>query len=139
MVRLQSLIWCIYLCAAAAADDGGPYLANGFKIGDVTDHSAIVWTRLTAVTKPNPAELGKLPERQADDADIGKLPGAVPGMAGEVLLDVSTYPGLAGGMVFPIADVTAATDYTQHWKLDSLKPATKYYHRITARSTAGKI
>ena len=29
----------------------GPYQATGFKVGEVTDNSAIVWTRLTANEK----------------------------------------------------------------------------------------
>ena len=32
-----------------------PFQATGFKVGEVTDTTAIVWTRLTAKVKPNPA------------------------------------------------------------------------------------
>ena len=40
------------LVAAAYAE--GPYQATGFKVGEVTDSTAIVWTRLTLKAKPNP-------------------------------------------------------------------------------------
>ena len=39
----------------------GPYQATGIKIGEVTDHSAIVWTRLT-----------QHPERVGSDAPMPK-------------------------------------------------------------------
>ena len=32
-----------------------PFQATGFKVGEVTDNSAILWTRLTLKAKPNPA------------------------------------------------------------------------------------
>jgi hypothetical protein len=32
-----------------------PFQATGFKVGEVTDNSAILWTRLTLEAKPNPA------------------------------------------------------------------------------------
>ena len=33
----------------------GPFQATGFKVGEVTHNSAIVWTRLTANAKANPS------------------------------------------------------------------------------------
>ena len=36
-----------WLMAGAWAAPGPPYQATGFKVGEVTDTSAIVWTRLT--------------------------------------------------------------------------------------------
>ena len=42
--------------SATAADSGAPYQATGFKVGEVTDRSAIVWTRLTLRAQPNPAD-----------------------------------------------------------------------------------
>ena len=41
---------------AAAADSGAPYQATGFKVGEVTDSSAIVWTRLTLHAQHNPSD-----------------------------------------------------------------------------------
>ena len=40
--------------AGSAAE--GPYMATGLKIGEVTDSSAIVWTRLTLRPQPNPSD-----------------------------------------------------------------------------------
>ena len=39
--------------SARAADSGPPYHATGFKVGEVTDTSAIVWTRLTRHAEHN--------------------------------------------------------------------------------------
>ncbi len=38
-----------------AVAGGGPFQATGFKVGEVTHNSAIVWTRLTANAKANPS------------------------------------------------------------------------------------
>ena len=43
-----------------------PFQATGFKVGEVTSHSAIVWTRLTAKPKPNPATAPTLTFHYAD-------------------------------------------------------------------------
>ena len=43
-----------------------PFQATGFKVGEVTSNSAIVWTRLTAKPKPNPATAPTLTFHYAD-------------------------------------------------------------------------
>ncbi len=52
----------------ARADEQGPYFATGIKIGEVTDHSAIVWTRLTRHAERNPAD-GPMVRIEYDPAD----------------------------------------------------------------------
>ena len=42
--------------SARAADVGAPYQATGFKVGEVTDTSAIVWTRLTRHAQHNASD-----------------------------------------------------------------------------------
>ncbi len=44
---------CFLNVSASGADQAGPYQATGFKVGEVTDTTAIVWTRLTRNAKPN--------------------------------------------------------------------------------------
>ena len=138
MSRLSWFVCACFVAVSAFADESGPHLANGFKIGEVTDHSAIVWTRLTAAAQANPAELGKVPARQATDADIAALPGVTPGMTGDVSLEVSTQPNFTAAKQFPARRVAADTDFTHQWTLDGLQPATKYYLRVSAGNAAGQ-
>ena len=96
------------LCAAPVL--AAPFQATGFKVGEVTANSAIVWTRLTAKAKANPATAPTLTFQYANgetyQPDLKKRPKhprsrvtgvefstkggvddiryAAPGMAGEV-------------------------------------------------------
>ena len=40
-------LFAALLALLAQANDGGPFQATGFKIGEVSPTSVIVWTRLT--------------------------------------------------------------------------------------------
>ncbi len=112
----------------AAAAPAGPYLAEGAKAGEITDRSAVIWTRLSTRPRPNPgrypaeARKGLGSVLQPDKAVAG-LPGAVPGMAGRVRL---RYDGRAT----PWAEVIAATDFTHQFKLDGLQPARRYEYEL---------
>ena len=45
---LLSGVLCVAGCGQQPADElDGPYQATGFKIGEVTDNVAVIWTRLT--------------------------------------------------------------------------------------------
>lgn len=79
-----------------AAD--GPYQATGFKVGEVTDSTAIVWTRVTRHEQRNPSDAPMVEFRTADGKESGEIVAiefpdglsvfdirnAVPGSAGEV-------------------------------------------------------
>ena len=51
---MKKPILTMLLVAAAYAE--GPYQATGFKVGEVTDTTAIVWTRLTLKANTQPAD-----------------------------------------------------------------------------------
>ncbi|MEM9790596.1 MAG: alkaline phosphatase D family protein [Planctomycetota bacterium] len=94
------------LLASSALAEGGPYLATGVKVGEVDQHSAIVWVRLTrdadrvgedapTITvlyeHPRTGELAPSgsgrPNRRPvvvypDGFTVDTIRGAVPGMAG---------------------------------------------------------
>ncbi len=117
-------------CASLSAQDG-PHLATGIKIGEVTSDSAIVWARLTAAKEAARAPADAPPQRASDD-EIPKLAGAVPGMAGDVSLDISTQADFSQPKEFPTALVDQKTDFTHQWSIGNLQPATKYFVRIRA-------
>jgi len=134
--------------------------ATGIKIGEVTDQTAIVWTRLTR--HPNRVGFGALmPEiiyRDAksgeevkkskvqsnlvpivkfpDDSTIHTIEGAVPGTPGEVR--VLYKPETASGWkATRWHAVDPSRDYTHQFKLINLKPNAKYQVRVEARASAG--
>ncbi|MFB3826228.1 MAG: alkaline phosphatase [Bryobacteraceae bacterium] len=112
----------------AAAAPAGPYLAEGSKAGEITDRSAVIWTRLSARPRPNPGRYVAEPvQRGVAVLPPGKaaaeLPGAVPGMAGRVRLRCD-------GRTTAWAEVTAATDFTHQFNLDGLKPAQRYEYEL---------
>ncbi len=134
--------------AAAAAD--GPYMATGFKVGEVTDTGAIVWTRLTLRPGPNPSEApmvtikyktpGETSRRRAveavvwpDGATVADIRDAAPGTAGQVRV----YYRPVGASEWTITgwrDVDAERDFTAQIQLTELAPATRYEVRVLSRS-----
>lgn len=137
MPRVIALFLVVLSIGATRAEDG-PFLATGIKVGEVTSDSAIVWARLTAIEKPVQPALGEAQPAKASDDDISGLAGSVPGMAGEVSLAISTSPGFADSKEFETALVNAATDFTHQWRIANLKPATKYFVRVTAAAKEGQ-
>lgn len=118
--------------------------ATGIRIGEVTADSAIIWTRLTA----NPARVrsGRLTfetNKQGDiykpetAADISRLDGACPGMAGQVRVRFGTAEDLAEAQATEWASVDGSTDFIHQFRLTGLKPATRYFLAVeTAGPTA---
>jgi alkaline phosphatase D len=130
------VVAAIFASAAGAAN--GPHQATGIKIGEVTSDSAIVWVRLTAAAKATLPEPASALSREAADDQILGLPGSAAGMAGNVSLVVSTQADLSDAKEYETARVGAATDFTNQWQIRNLRPATKYYLRITANGADGK-
>jgi len=151
------LLVCLMPCglsSAAVKADEGPFQATGFKVGEVTDTSAIVWTRLTLRSKRNPADGPKvsieyrhrLPSgkadrvvsavRFADGATVRDLRQAVPGVDGDVRVLVRQdhdhpWRETSWQAVDPLHD------FTRQFSLDALEPNTAYQLRVEARSIRG--
>jgi alkaline phosphatase D len=139
MTRAAALLFFVSIASASSAADG-PQLAMGFKVGEVTSNSAIIWTRLTAEQKVTSPELGKPQSREAMDAEIAKLPGHVSGMAGKVNLQISTVADFSGWIsAFITGDVGPERDFTHQWSIEGLKPAIRYFVRVTAHGADGQI
>lgn len=134
----------------------GPYQATGIKIGEVTDSSVIIWTRLTkyperykgAVTAPEiryydydsgeymsnsnkwsrHAPIVKFP----NGSDIYSIEGAVPGDTGMVRVlykpvDSENWSYTDWMTVNPVQD------YTRQFKLAKLRPNSDYLVKIESR------
>ncbi len=147
-------------CGCGEALSDGPYQATGIRIGEVTDDSAIIWTRLTRHSErvgskaPMPQILyrdvktGKLLDKPAggrsrlipvvkfpDGWTIETIEGAVPGAPGEVRVLYKTA-GAPDWKATGWRAVDPKRDYTHEFRLDKLEPAASYQVRVEARGDA---
>lgn len=112
------------------------FFTNGFKVGEVTGNSAVIWTRLCGQEFPVPVrhERKDPPFRSPlgfnDSMAVEEMDGAVNGAFGEVWIELT-----AGSVVISAAweYVSVYMDYTLKKKFDNLQPNTLYKVRIQAR------
>lgn len=123
---------------AAAAAPAAVHLADGIKIGEVTDRSAIVWVRLTAEPERNasgrawPEGADSLPE----GATLAEMVDAVPGKPGEVRLTWWADEPDAPRQRSPWVSVDPSRDFTHQFELDrGLAPGQA--HRLVVEGRAG--
>ena len=133
----------------AATPASGPYQTTGFKVGEVTDTSAIVWTRLTRVPLPNPfppqapvpkqkegaGRKGKAAPR-VPDLPAEQLPESVPGTAGEVRVG-HRLAGQGDWQFSAWQAVDAQRDFTRQIPLSGLQPQARYELRVESRGAGG--
>src|SRR5688572_22635359 len=75
--------------ASAVQDEKGPFQATGTRVGEVTENSAIVWTRLTSHAERNNdgVVFEKTAGRQKNQPvtiPVEQIEGACPGTAGRI-------------------------------------------------------
>jgi alkaline phosphatase D len=124
----------------AAGDDSAAKTASrqatGTRVGEVTENSAIVWTRLTAPAGRN--DDGLVVEGRAATAPnnvaVSELEGACDGAPGRVRLRYGTRPDLDEAIVTQWVDVSAETDFVHQFPLTKLAADTTYHY---ASETAG--
>jgi alkaline phosphatase D len=112
------------------------YFTTGFKIGEVTDQSAIILTRLCKSKTANPIahQQNPAPFRDPigfdDSMPIGQMDGAVEGTFGQVKIDLySINDSVSSGWNY----VSAYKDYTFKKAFENLKSNTKYEVIISGR------
>ncbi len=130
--------------AHATNDEHRVYFATGFKLGEVTQNSAIVWTRLSANPDrnwdglvPNPHESKTRVFTQFPDIPTAMWEGSVAGATGEVRLGLSTNPLPASVQWLDWAAVNPDADYTHKFQVNNLTPDTHYYVRLEGRKGPG--
>lgn len=118
--RVCVLLSLLLAGAAAVAEAAGPFQANGIKIGEVDQTSAVVWTRTTADAQANPS-----------------VENAAPGAEGEVR--VTCWQAQPRREVF--ASGWKATDpqrdFTRQFGITDLSPATAYELLVETRPVGG--
>ena len=143
----------LLLSANVSAD--GPYQATGFRVGEMTTNSAIVWTRLTAYETANSADApmveivyGQNPDggrrrqpvqevRYPDGSNVSTIQYAVPGTAGETRV-LYRPEGSDQWMSSGWEPVDPSADFTRQYELIKLDPGTKYEVQVEARSPDGQ-
>jgi alkaline phosphatase D len=115
--------------------------ATGVKVGEVTDTSAVVWTRLTAKAGRNtdgPKHEGRAAEPLPKDVNVDTLHGACPGATGQVLLSYGKREDLKDGKSTGWTKVTADTDFTHQFRLTGLEPSTVYHYAVETAGPKGE-
>ena len=122
---------------AQTASDQGPYQAMGTRAGEVTDTTAIVWTRLTAAPKrvagtglfPKGKRNGAKQQKPLSNDWVDQLEGACPGAPGRVQLRYGTCDDLSDATVTKAISAVAENDFICEFKLSGLKPGTTYFYK----------
>ena len=152
---LRLLFLPTIICFAHQTHSAGPYQATGLKVGEVTDTSAIVWTRLTLREQRNSSDAPKVEIVYGGDANVSRrqkpvaevnYPGgitvrdifeAVPGTDGDVRVGYRAR-GESDWAWSDWREVDGLRDFTQQFRFPYLKPNKRYDVRVECRSITGE-
>jgi alkaline phosphatase D len=118
--------------------------ATGTRAGEVTDTSAMVWTRLTRHPVRNndgivsPARVKGQKKEPPVTVPVEQLEGACPGMEGSVKLRYGLKEDLSDAVETGWIVVTAETDFIHHFKLNGLRPDSTYHYACQTRGSDGQ-
>jgi len=136
--RLSGAIALLF--AGPISMSGTVHFASGFRVGEVSQDSAIVWTRLTQEPERNWDGLVPSPLMSPTRVfvDFPEIPvsdweGAVPGAAGKVRLGISKQADLSGARWEDWVEVGPVTDFIHQFSLSGLESGTRYYLVIEGR------
>jgi alkaline phosphatase D len=139
-MRITAFVAGLLIAATTAAE---VHFANGIKIGEVDQDSAIIWTRLTRNPSLNFKGAGFLKTKKhvvpaSKQLPAGKtlddMEGAVPGASGSVRL---VWNSVGGQLISSDwINVNEQTDFTARFDLNDLKPATEYTVQVESKSGA---
>ncbi|MCB1275198.1 alkaline phosphatase D family protein [Prosthecobacter sp.] len=133
------------LFAKAAESDA--FQATGTRVGEVTDTTAIVWTRLTQNTVRNndgvkfgPAKKKVKGEQQKQlkVPPVAEIEGACPAASGQMRVRYGLKADLSDAVETPWADLSAEKDGIHHFKLSALKPGSTYHYVSESKGADGK-
>lgn len=135
-----------WLLGQEPIDERAVFQAMGTRVGEVTESTAIVWTRLTATEKRNNEGL-VIPGRAQNYKDnnlpevkvpVEQLEGACPGASGFVRVRYGTDEALKNAKSTPWMSVSETTDFIHQFKLIDLKPGSIYYYESESSTGRGK-
>ena len=114
------------------------YFTNGYKVAELTQTEAIVWTRLCGQAQPNPIvhvrkpKVFRHPLNFDEHMPVAEMDGAVKGTQGYVRAVVTTGGQSATTQWY---EARAQEDYTIHIPLEKLIPATEYTIQLEGKAT----
>ncbi|MCZ6673717.1 MAG: alkaline phosphatase D family protein [Verrucomicrobia bacterium] len=113
------------------------HLGMGLRVGEVTQHSAIIWTRVTKNTERNLNGYRDLTKREPRVDEYSPLTikikdreGSMPGASGQVRLRYQSngHSGLTDWI-----NTKAENDYVHQFQLNGLKPRSEYSVTVETR------
>jgi len=144
------------ILASEMAMAAGPYQATGIKVGEMTDSSALVWTRLTLRPERNPSDGPTVTIQYAQRGDgsgrrtqaveaivyennvsIGDVRESVPGTDGDVRV-LHRKRGSTEWTESEWKPVRGLRDFTAQFRLTELDPGTHYDVKVESRSITGE-
>ena len=140
-----SLILLFVVTLGEPAEVLGAKLAMGFRVGEVTQDSAILWTRVTknpernwnGVREPSkrtPKVVAYVPSQ----TPVEERDGATPGGVGQLRVTYGIRGDLTSSWTIGWVDVRPEHDFTHQFLLEQLQPATRYDVKVEARDGAGQ-
>ncbi len=121
MKRLSKLCFSLLLaCVATNVQAAGPCQANGIKIGEVDQTSAIVWTRTTRDERARPS-----------------IEDAAPGMIGEIRATCWQSKPRREIVISDWVTTSQERDFTHSFNITGLEPAAAYELIVEARPSGG--
>ncbi|MGE3821771.1 MAG: alkaline phosphatase, partial [Isosphaeraceae bacterium] len=134
ILRFVAIVWFVTLGFAltARAEDQSPHQTTGTRVGEVTESSAILWTRLTA--HPNRVVQDSA---RPGESEVDRLEGACPGAAGRVRVRLATRADLSDAVATEWVDVGPANDSIHQFPLTGLKPSTVYHYEVETSGPGG--
>ena len=128
-----------------------PFQATGFKTGEVTDTTAIIWTRLTQREERNPADgpmvkisvKGKRDRNNTgvtgvsfpDGVTVADLRNAVPGTSGSVMVQYRPADSNADWASTGWESVDIRRDFVRQFMLTGLQPGSRYEVQVRSRKS----
>lgn len=160
--KLKSLPILLLLFSLGSSIHAQPYMATGFKVGEVSDTSAIVWTRLTEKAHPNPKtaevptfhftdgtsiqpdlydrpkEFRKVPKKVTypTEGKVRDIRYAAPGTTGQVRV-IYSLKGSSKSKNTQWKAVDPKADFTRQFTLKELQPDTVYNLTIESKNQDG--
>ena len=131
-----------WMFLALLTDANAAHMAMGFRVGEVTQNSAIVWTRITRDDERNwngHREPKKREPRQAEyipsTVKVEDREGATPGADGQVRILWGTSNQASNWKATDWVNVKSENDYIHQFRLKGLKSATRVFVKVEARDS----
>ncbi|MGB0600339.1 MAG: alkaline phosphatase D family protein [Rubripirellula sp.] len=138
-------LFCLAMIALVTCIPAGfaAEMAMGFRVGEVNQRSAIIWTRITRDAERNwdgfrePSKRQKKVDAyQPATVNVNDRQGAVPGAAGQVRVRLWPEAEPDSQQTTNWVSVNEKTDYCHQFNLKYLQPGTQYQITVEARDSS---